>query len=314
MNNKVYGVLIYGSFMSNLNADFTGNPRKHGDLYTATPFAGKYPFRAYWNKNGERVFYMKSTKAEKGKLNPLQIKERYESLFDKKLKNDSSQLVAIDLFSCIDVINFGGTFAEAKNNLSITGAVQLTEGINLYAETETIREEILSPFANSNKEGANNTTLGSRAIVDEAHYAYGFSVNPLEYREFIKNIEGFEGYSKEAYEAFKEAGLYGVTEMNSVSKVGCENECAIFVECNEGSKVSMANLHHYVDYYKENDNGVIDLTRLNEYLKNFAKHIDNIEVYFNQLTSTIKVDDKDFKYNTFSILSQEPINLESEAR
>jgi len=312
MNNRVYGILISLCSRGNFNADFYGNPRKQGDTYVATPFSIKYAFRDYLDKNGEKVFYIKSFKADKGKISPMQMKGRYETLFEKKLENDSSLSVAKDLFTCIDVINFGGTFAESKNNLSITGAVQFTEGVNLYAETETIREDILSPFANSKKDDANNTTLGSRAIVDEAHYAFGFSINPSEYRNFVEAIEEFEGYTKEAYEAFKEASLYAVTEMNSVAKVGCENECSIFVECKEESKVVMANLHQYVDFYKEDGMGVIDLTRLNRYLNCHKAHIDKIEVYYNQITTKIKGINEELNYNLFSILNREPISLGSD--
>ena len=39
------------------------------------------------------------------------------------------------LMSAVDVKNFLATFAEAKNNFSITGAVQFGQGFNKYKET-----------------------------------------------------------------------------------------------------------------------------------------------------------------------------------
>lgn len=54
--------------------------------------------------------------------------------------------------------NFGSTFAEADANISITGAVQIGQGFNLYNGSETQEQNILSPFkdpkaAEKNKEG-----------------------------------------------------------------------------------------------------------------------------------------------------------------
>ncbi|WCK57158.1 type I CRISPR-associated protein Cas7 (plasmid) [Aneurinibacillus sp. Ricciae_BoGa-3] len=307
-SNKVYGVLGIASYMSNFNADFTGNPRKFGDMYFASNVAGKYPIRAFWNKLGERVFFIKSMKVDKEKAVPRLMDERYEFLFEKKLKPKTSREIIKDLFSCVDVMNFGGTFASKENNISITGAVQLTEGINKYELTETIREEILSPFVNSNKEDSDQTTLGSRSIVDEAHYFYGFSVNPLNYKEFEDVIEGFEGYTQEAFDLYKEGCLYGVNELQSMSKVGSENEFALFVELKNHSRVSMANLHQYVSFENKENQRVIKLTRLMDYLKGFKNHVASIEVYFNPYTTSIIGESTELDMQTFSILDKSVIN------
>ncbi len=53
--------------------------------------------------------------------------------------------------SAVDVKNFGATFAEAKNNISITGAVQFGQGINKYSDSGSETLQILSPFRDMKK-------------------------------------------------------------------------------------------------------------------------------------------------------------------
>ncbi len=53
--------------------------------------------------------------------------------------------------SAVDVKNFGATFAEAKNNFSITGAVQFGQGFNKYDGTVAEEQQILSPFRDGQK-------------------------------------------------------------------------------------------------------------------------------------------------------------------
>lgn len=308
MSNKVFGVLGIASYMSNFNADFTGNPRRCNDTYFASSVACKYSIRAYWSKIGEKVFGMKSWKKEKDSLMPRTIDERYEFLFEKSIKPKSSAEIMQDLFSCIDIINFGGTFASRENNISITGVVQFTDALNKYEDTEVIREQILSEFKNSNKEDAEQTTAGSRTITNEAHYFYGLSVNPLNYKEYINSIDDFEGYTKEAYNLLKEGCLYGVNEMQSMSKSGCENEFALFAECKDGSKISMANLQNYISFNKKDNKGIIDLNTLMEYLQEFKQSIDIIEIYTNPYTVRLKMGDiPGLSVKVYSILDRNRI-------
>lgn len=48
-------------------------------------------------------------------------------------------------------MNFGATFAEKKQNISITGAVQIGQGFNKYKKSNIETQDILSPFRNSNE-------------------------------------------------------------------------------------------------------------------------------------------------------------------
>ena len=133
MEKRVYGILGISSIMSNWNADFSGEPKSisNGRIFGSDK-AFKYPMKKMWENQGEKVLYIKSLKIEKGALIPKTLKERYEQLFpEKKLdKNTETIEVIKNLFKAIDVKNFGATFAEEGNNISITGAVQIGQGFN----------------------------------------------------------------------------------------------------------------------------------------------------------------------------------------
>ena len=126
--------------------------------------------------------------------------------------------------------------------------------------------EILSPFTDAKKEDAKNTSIGKKIVSNEAHYFYPFSVNPENYNIYTNEIEGLEGYTKEAYDAFKEGCLVAATAYNTNSKAGCENELAIFVECKESSKLYLANLDEYINFKKGEEKDVIDLSELMQIL------------------------------------------------
>ena len=59
--------------------------------------------------------------------------------------------------------NFGATFAEKKQNISITGAVQFGQGFNKFDDTNVEIQDILSPFADSTKDDAKQSTLGTKS-------------------------------------------------------------------------------------------------------------------------------------------------------
>ena len=149
MEKRIYGILGISSIMSNWNADFSGEPKSisNGRIFGSDK-AFKYPMKKMWENQGEKVLYIKSLKVDKGALIPKTLKERYEQLFpEKKLdKNTETIEVIKNLFKAIDVKNFGATFAEEGNNISITGAVQIGQGFNFYDESNTEVQDILSPF------------------------------------------------------------------------------------------------------------------------------------------------------------------------
>lgn len=92
MQNRVYGVVGIKSIMSNWNADFSGRPKttSNSDIFGSDK-AFKYPIKRMWDIEGEKVLYIKSYKIDKvkvdkqtvDKLQPRDLKERYEYIFKK---------------------------------------------------------------------------------------------------------------------------------------------------------------------------------------------------------------------------------------
>lgn len=313
MDKRVYGVLGISSIMANWNADFTGYPKttSNGDIFGSDK-AFKFPMKKMWDNNGEKVLYIKSMRLAEGKggeigLVPRSLKERYEFLFDEKdLKsNKDSKKLLTNLFSAIDVKNFGATFAEEGNNISITGAVQIGQGFNKYEDSYAEEQQILSPFRDASikdpkkedQEDAKNSTLGTKIVSNEAHYFYPFTVNPLAYKEFVE-LGVTEGYTEEDYLKFKKASISAATSFATNSKVGCENEFALFVETD--SDLYLPNLAQYVDFEKGEDKNIIkvDCGLITNPLK---ARIKNIEVYYNPYTTKIEANIEGAKfYNIFT--------------
>ena len=290
--NRVYGVIGIKSKMANWNADFTGRPKSTSDgSIFGSDKAFKYPIKKMWESEGEKVLYVKSYKSEKGNLKARTLAERFEQLFGKEVKNikDKKELLK-DLFSATDVKNFGATFAEGSNNISITGAVQIGQGLNKYEDSSIEIQDILSPFVDATKKDtAQNTSIGKKIVSNEAHYFYPFSVNPQNYDIYTNEIEDLKGYTKEDYEKFKKGCLIAATAYNTNSKAGCENEFAIFVECKEDSKLYLANLDQYIKFEKQEDKDVIDISELEAIINQdgVKEEIEKVEIYYNSYTTKL---------------------------
>ena len=294
--NRIYGVVGIKSVMSNWNADFTGRPKStsKGDIFGSDK-AFKYPIKKMWESEDKnaKVLYVKSYKTDnKGNLQARTLAERFEQLFGKNVKDikDKKEILK-NLFSAVDVKNFGATFAEGSNNISITGAVQVGQGLNKYEDSNIEIQDILSPFVDATKKDtAQNTSIGKKIVSDEAHYFYPFSVNPENYDIYTKEIEDLQGYTREDYEKFKRGCLYAATAYNTNSKMGCENEFALFVECKEDSKLYLPNLDQYIKFEKrEEGKNIIDISELEEILEqeNVKTQIEKIEIYYNSYTTDL---------------------------
>jgi len=274
---RVYGVIGIKAKMANWNADFTGRPKStsNGDIFGSDK-ALKYPMKKMWESEGKNVLFIKSWKESKNGIVPNQLGERYASIFGQiDKKNTATKEVMRNLFECIDVKNFGATFAEEGQNISITGAVQFGQGFNKFDDTNIEIQDILSPFADSTKDDAKQSTLGTKITVDEAHYFYGFSINPKNYDEYKKILgDDFDGYTKDDYEEFKKVALTSATAFSTNSKFGCENEFALFVECKD-NECYLPDLSDYIEFNSQNRE--IDLTKVEELVGDMA----DIEVYSN---------------------------------
>lgn len=315
MNKRVYGVIGIKSIMSNWNADFSGYPKtiSNGETFGSDK-ALKYPMKRMWEDSGEKVLYIKSLRTEGNKnkeikVVPKSLKERYEELFsveDLKKEKDGTVILR-NLFSAIDVKNFGATFAEEGNNISITGAVQIGQGFNKYDDTVAEVQQILSPFRvdkkpkseDKDKEEAGASTLGSKIVSDEAHYFYPFVINPNAYNNFVK-MGVTEGYTEEDYKKFKEASLISATAFNTNAKIGCENEFAIFIETE--LETYLPNIDQYISFEKTEDKDIIKLEFI-DLIESMGDYILNIEIYYNPYKTKIEGELKNAKY--FNIFTKE---------
>ena len=295
--NRVYGVIGIKAKMANWNADFTGRPKStsNGDIFGSDK-ALKYPMKKMWEAKGKNILFIKSWKEEKKNIVPNQLGERYATIFEAiDKKTTTTKEVLTNLFKCTDVKNFGATFAEEGQNISIMGAVQFGQGFNKFNDSNIEIQDILSPFQNSKKDDSLQSTLGTKITVDEAHYFYGFSINPKNYDEYAKIVDN-ANYTQEDYLEFKKVALVSATAYSTNSKFGCENEFALFVECKD-EITYLPDLSDYIEV--DSDKREIDLSNLEKLLNgNFAK----VEVYYNPFKLKVKT-----TLDRFNIFTQEKI-------
>lgn len=310
LDSRIYGVIGVKSILANWNADFTQYPRSlaTGEVFGSNK-ALKYPMKRMWQEKGDIVLGLKSYRVIRdGDLIPNSLLEKYEELFGelKTNKADSQTEVLKNLFSAIDVKNFGVAFAVEKVNLSINGAVQITNGFNKYDEHDTVEMDILSPYRNpkdtvdkktKDVKVKQNTSIGSKIVSTEAHYSYGFFINPYIYDDFVK-LEVTDGYTEDDYKKFKEAALVSATVFNSDSKVGCENEFAVFIEGD--SNLYLPDLAQFITFEKSHK----DTINLNfdDLINDMGDRIKSVEVYYNDLSVDLICNiDKAKMYNIYTM-------------
>ena len=313
MKKRVYGIIGIKSIMSNWNADFSGYPNStsDGEVFGSDK-ALKYPMKKMWDDNGEKVLYIKSykidddsKKKDEVKLRPRSLKERYEKIFevsDLATEKDSRNVVK-NLFLATDVKQFGATFAEAKNNFSITGAVQINQGFNIYEGHSVEEQQILSPFRDGTKDEADASTLGTKIVSGEAHYIYPFVVNPKAYNNYV-DMEVTDGYTEEDYKKFKEAALISATAFNTNSKTGCDNEISIFIETEED--LYIPNLAGFIEFRKENNKGIFTF-KFKDLLEALDQRINNVEIYYNPYDTEFENKIEGEKYKYFNIFTREEV-------
>lgn len=313
MNKRVHGVIGISSIMANWNADFSGYPKTISDGRTfGSDKALKYPMKKMWDNEGKKVLYIKSMRftEKKGEISmvPNSLSERYEVLFGKQEKGEAkdTKKVLTNLMTAVDVKNFGATYAEQGNNIAITGAVQIGQGFNEYADTEAQVQQILSPFRDSTKDSgadgeAKNSTLGSKIVSDEAHYFYPFAINPMAYKELVA-LGVTDGYTEEDYQNFKRTSLVCATSYATNAKEGCENEFALFVETTPDTY--LPNLTSYITFEKGEDKNVISLS-CEKLLNELKKQILSVEIYYNPDTTKLEQNIEGAK--TFHIVTQKEV-------
>ncbi|MBB6063335.1 CRISPR-associated protein Csh2 [Thermosipho japonicus] len=287
-SKRCYGIFILKSENSNWNADFTKYPRRLPDenaTIFATDKSAKYAIRKYFVDLGERVFVWRTFK-ENGQPKSLEETYKYwlEVLKDevkkikikvknKKTKKEKEEEVVDkkDFFNkFIDVKLFGITFAVGDEQMSITGPLQISYGVNRYNVNVPYVVDIASPFRN--KENDMQTTLGNEIKNLKSYYVYDFVLNP-------RNLpEGME-ISDNEIEKLKDALKKFATNLNTTSKIGTENALLLFVTLKEGSKLVLPTMKNLVDI---SESEVLDLSKISELLNKYRDEIETVEVYYNE--------------------------------
>lgn len=300
MNKRVYGLLGIGAKMANWNAGFDGRPKQtlDGQIYGSDK-ALKYSIRNYWIKHEEKVLYYKryGIKAKEKKdadfsLSVKTLKEVYEEVYDQPLKGADPHDILKNLFSALDVQAFGSAFATKEFNVSISGAVQIGQGFNLYQEGNVEVQDILSPFPS--KEENDQSSVGKQIHLTEGHYVYPFSINPANYQPFMELLDIENPFTDETYHKFKVAALQGATFLNTCSKAGCYNEFGLFIQLKEDSLLNLEPLDDLVVLVKEEDKVTYDFSAVSMRLKEVEDQIEQVELFYNPYQLNVKGAD-DFK-------------------
>ena len=126
---------------------------------------------------------------------------------------------------------------------------------------------------------------------------YPFVINPLAYKEYVE-MGVTNGYTEEDYYKFKKAALVAATSFATNSKIGCENELAVFVVTKSDTYLPI--LSEYVSFKKGDNSNVISL-EFGELLKELADKVESVEVYYNPYSTIISGNIEGAKkYNIFT--------------
>jgi CRISPR-associated protein Csh2 len=284
INKNYNGLLVVRAKNANFNAGFDGNPRTlpSGQIF-ATDKALKYCVREFQNLIGENVFVRRNRHIKKGKgdlntfsyqtleenflnkLMNLKNQNKFEDVDESKiLKEDSAEKVIEILKSFIDIRLFGVVFAQGNANISLTGPVQISYGLNKLNISNSFTSQILSPYKNPNGKSvdSNQTTIGEETRADEIYYVYNISVNCENAKE--------TGMTNNDLESLKETLFKSVDTITSCTKYGCENVALFWIE-NEKNLV-FNNLDDFVniEINKETKKVEIKVKELIKELKNYG--------------------------------------------
>jgi len=289
------GLLIVKSQNSSFNSDFSGLPRRlpdsNGTIY-ATDKALKYCVRNYLHCKQEKVFVWRRFKKD---FTPCNIDENYEQCFGTKPDEEKQKIIST-LLSATDVRLFGTTYAGATN-VSLTGPIQISYGVNKFEENIFFNNQILSPYANKSKPDPQQQTLGDETKTLEAHYVYDFVVNP---NNLINSLESFKErknllLQESDIELFKEAMCHGIGSVTSTSKIGSDSELFMLVEMKSDEKEEKINsqliplMKDLVKIKKNDKKTIIDMTDIFKSFKNrYEKYISNVEVYYDDNMTELK--------------------------
>jgi CRISPR-associated protein Csh2 len=96
--------------------------------------------------------------------------------------------------------------------------------------------------------------------------------------------------------------LVSATSFATNSKVGCENEFALFIETD--SDLYLPNLSEYIEFVKGDEKNTIKIN-CSELINSVSNKIKNVEIYFNPYKTVLESDIKGAK--VFNIFTQEEV-------
>lgn len=296
INKNFNGLLVVKARNGNFNAGFDGNPRTLPDgTIFATDKALKYCIREYFalfeelpvfvrrsrdfqnGKDKKRFLGYESleknmeskvnllqdlVKDEKCKIKSLQNKEFFAKLKIEEIYKDEEMIVKV-LKEFIDVRLFGVVFSPKGKgvNISYSGPVQISYGLNKLFESGAYPVQILSPYTNETVSNPDprQPTIGEENRSDEIYYVYNLSVN--------KTNAKHTGMSYSDLELFKKALMNSVDTITSCTKYGCESVALIWL--NNKEDIVLNNLDEFIDIEKEEGIVYLKLSRLKQYLEQF---------------------------------------------
>ncbi|MDY0360449.1 MAG: type I CRISPR-associated protein Cas7 [Desulforegulaceae bacterium] len=317
-SRRVYGLQIIKSKNSNYNADFTGAPRTlpNGTVY-ATDKVSKFNDRKYLGRNDKDCIFTKTT--YKSDLNPMILKEVYESHFGTISDDTKKEDILKNLLTKLDVRLFGATFAAKgadNKNISIHGPVQVSYGVNRFSleDSGVYTAQIGSPYAS--KAGDNQTTLGTQIRSMEAHYVHHFSINPKNLSAYVEHFKeensdnDFKLLSVEDVSKLKKAMALATTYYDSTSKKDSENELLMWIEMNDGSEKILKNFTDLITVTStDKGKSEIDFTKVKAYLDKFKTDISKIEIYYDDVFTDLRgIEVFEKKGNDWEIIIKKDLN------
>ena len=291
--NMVYGLIGIRVRNSMWNANLDGEAKQdsYENIYSSSQALG-YADKEQLERDGYNILYRKVT----GDNGDLTLKEVFElktntkTVANKKLT--ANEMKAL-LFKFEDIIRYGTTFTAYDGVLSfgICGAVQIGIGVNKYKQTQHMINDMMTCFKADKKnekagEEATKSSLGSQLMLDKAHIVYDFTINPFEYKKYIKVVPEFKGFTEDNYTSFKKSIIKCVSNLNSKSKKGCTNEFALFVETNDDIRdsIDLNCLGEYVKVDIVEDIVVYDISLLADLLNEVEASLKSVEIYYDHRT------------------------------
>lgn len=293
MTNKTNkSIILTGvkAVMANWNADFDGQPKQRLDgTFYASPFALKYAIKDYWKEKGLPVMGTPTFKPDvAGGFTASTQEARFNSLFPDIVKKAGKIEVLSHFMKPLDLRTFG-VVATKPENFGFKGVVQVSDGINVYKDTQAYMDDLTAPYAS--KEGVAQTTIGKRSFIDFGLYNYSIIVNPSHLSVFntlLPEDEKIE-YTEDDYFNLKDGLRNAVSNLNSLPKMGCSNSYTLVIELKEDSSFISAELTNLVQVSKdlENDKTILDFKRVQDFLNSYAHKIESYVLYADTFTQDI---------------------------